>query len=97
MSGNLGSERRPRRERALADTTEDRQRDRTEGAKAACKRHGYLEGGQVARARDGHGAAHLKGACLKEVNPFFVFTSEPLGGPPGGGLFNFKLSSWPHP
>ena len=32
------------------------------GAKAACERRRYLEGGQVARDRDWHGAAHLKGA-----------------------------------
>src|SRR5260221_6908938 len=51
--------RRPGRE---ARPAEDRQRDRTEGAKAACEGCGYLEGGQVARDRDWHGAAHLKGA-----------------------------------
>src|SRR5262249_41219342 len=33
----------PRRERALADTTEDRQRDRAEGAKAACEGVGILK------------------------------------------------------
>ena len=33
-----------------------------EGAKAACEGCGYLEGGQVARDRDWHAAAHLKGA-----------------------------------
>src|SRR6516225_6109545 len=39
---------------------EDRQRDRAEGAKAACER--YLEGRQIARHRHWHGPAHLKGA-----------------------------------
>jgi hypothetical protein len=45
--------------------SEDRQRDRTEGAKAAREGRGYLEGGQVARARDWHGATHRKRASLK--------------------------------
>src|SRR6516162_8827170 len=44
-----------------ARPAEDRWRDRTEGAKAACERCGYLEGGEIARDRDWHGAAHLKG------------------------------------
>jgi len=35
---------------------------RTEGAKAACEGCGYLKAGQVARDRDWHGPAHLKGA-----------------------------------
>src|SRR5262249_16341098 len=35
-----------------------RRRDRTQGAKAACERCGYLEGGEMARARNWHGAAH---------------------------------------
>ena len=38
---------------------EDRQRDRTEGAKAAREGCGYFEGGQVAQHRDWHGSAHL--------------------------------------
>src|SRR5262249_20386385 len=45
-----------------ARPAENRQRDRTEGAKSACGGCGYLEGGQVARDRDWHSAAHLKGA-----------------------------------
>src|SRR5215472_17712700 len=32
------------------------------GAKAACEGHWYLEGGETARHRKWHGAAHLKGA-----------------------------------
>jgi len=40
---------------------ENRQRDRTEGAKATCKGRGDVEGSQVARHRDWHGAAHRKG------------------------------------
>jgi hypothetical protein len=51
-----------RRSRREARPTEDRQRDRTQGAKAACEGLGYLEGCQVARHRNWHGAAHLKGA-----------------------------------
>src|SRR6516225_7041708 len=39
-----------------------RPRDRTEGAKAAREGCGYFEGGQVARHRDWHGAAHLRRA-----------------------------------
>src|SRR5262245_58985850 len=50
----LGREARP---------TEDRQRDRAEGAEAACERCAYLEGGEIARHRNWHGPAHLKGAC----------------------------------
>jgi DNA invertase Pin-like site-specific DNA recombinase len=41
---------------------EDRQHDRTQGAKAACEGHGHLEGGQGARHRDWHGPAHRKRA-----------------------------------
>src|SRR5262249_55542010 len=41
---------------------EDRQCDRTEGSKAAREGCGYFEGGQVARHRDWHGAAHLRRA-----------------------------------
>src|SRR4029453_11232235 len=41
---------------------EDRQHDRTQGAKAAREGCGYFEGGQVARDRDWHGAAHLRRA-----------------------------------
>ena len=45
-----------------AQPTEDRQRDRAQGAKAACEGHGYPEGRQVARHRDWHGPAHRKRA-----------------------------------
>ena len=41
--------RRPWRE---AWPAQERQRDRAEGAKAACGGRGHLEGGQVARDRD---------------------------------------------
>src|SRR5262249_54392843 len=51
--GGAGREARP---------TEDRRRDRTEGSKAAREGCGYFEGGQVARHRDWHGAAHLRRA-----------------------------------
>src|SRR5262249_54445979 len=47
----------------------------TKGTKAACEGHRYLKGRQVARAWNWHGAAHRKGACLKEVAPFFVLVS----------------------
>ena len=51
--------RRPGRE---ARSAEDRQHDRTQGAKAACEGCWYLEGGQVARHRDWHGPAYRKRA-----------------------------------
>src|SRR6266446_1418260 len=51
-----------RRSGREARPAEDRQRDRTQGAKAACEGLGYLEGCQVARHRNWHGPAHLKGA-----------------------------------
>jgi DNA invertase Pin-like site-specific DNA recombinase len=41
---------------------EDRQRDRTEGAKAACEGCGYFKGGQVARDRNWYRSAQRKGA-----------------------------------
>jgi DNA invertase Pin-like site-specific DNA recombinase len=53
---------RPRRE---ARPAQDRQRDRADGAKAACERCGYLEGGEIARHRNWHGPAHLKRASNK--------------------------------
>src|SRR5262249_14485404 len=59
MKTGLKHGRRPGRE---ARPTEDSQRDRTEGAKAACEGYGYLEGRQIARAWDWHRPAHLKGA-----------------------------------
>ena len=45
-----------------ARPTEDRRRDRAEGAKAACEGYRHLEGGKVPRHRDWHGAAHLRRA-----------------------------------
>ena len=45
-------------EKLPARPTEDRRRDRAEGSKAAREGCGYFEGGQVARHRDWHGAAH---------------------------------------
>ena len=50
---------RPGRE---ARAAEDRQLDRTKGAKAACEGCGYFEGGQVARHWDWHGPAYRKRA-----------------------------------
>ena len=45
-----------------ARPAEDRPPDRTQGVKAAREGCGYFEGGQVARHRDWHGAAHLRRA-----------------------------------
>ena len=56
---------RCRRTGREARPAEDRQRNRTEGAEAACEGRGYLEGGQVARHWDWHGPAHLKGVWRK--------------------------------
>src|SRR6516162_3133931 len=80
-------------EKLPARPTEDRRRDRAEGAKAACEGYRHLEGGKVPRHRDWHGPAHRKGACLKELTPFFVFVAEPLGGP---GRGDFLVSDF-HP
>jgi len=55
-------------EKLPARPPEDRPRDRTEGAKAACEGRGHLEGGEVARDRDWHGATHRKGGWLKGVS-----------------------------
>jgi len=49
-------------EKLPARPTEDRRRDRAEGAKAACEGYRHLEGGKVPRHRDWHGAAHLRRA-----------------------------------
>src|SRR5262249_6430648 len=63
IAGQLGT---PGRARHRSETrpAEDRQRDRTEGAKAACERCGYLEGCQVARdwgrSRIGRGLAEMR-------------------------------------
>src|SRR5262249_5884325 len=54
-----------RRSRREARPAEDRQRNRTQGAKAACEGCGHLEGGEVARDRDWHGPSHLKRAWVK--------------------------------
>src|SRR5262249_55931499 len=48
----------------LASRAEDRQRDRTEGAKQACERLGGVAGCHVARDWEWHGAARLKGASM---------------------------------
>ena len=69
-----------------------------EGAKAACEGYGYLKGGEVARARDSHGAAHLKGAS-NEPERGAAMTSGPQRSPtvcygaldpPVGGTFHFE-------
>jgi hypothetical protein len=54
---------------------------------------GYLESSQVARDRDWHGAAHLKGAWLKKASPFCL-VAEPLCVAPGRG--DFSVSNF-HP
>jgi len=74
-SGPSGGEARP---------AEDRQRDRAEGAKAACEGCRYLEGCQVARAWDRHGAAHLKRAWVKgSTAVFFLSPGLSCVGTPG--------------
>src|SRR5260221_14033565 len=75
--------RRPGRE---ARPTEDRYRDRTKGAKAACEGCGYLEGGQVARDRDWHGSAHLKRASLKGHQELKLHLIAPGAKAPGWGV-----------
>ena len=59
-----------------ARPAEDRWRDRTEGAKAACEGCGHLEGGEVARDRDWHGPSHLKRAWLKAPHCHFAVVAE---------------------
>jgi len=50
--------------------------------KQLAKGVGILKVAKSLGSRDWHGAAHRKGACLKELTPpFFVFVAEPLGGP----------------
>ena len=87
-SGPSGGEARP---------AEDRQRDRAEGAKAACEGCGHLEGGEIARDRDWHGPAHLKGASNEPARGA-AMTSGPNSptvcydalDPPVGGTFYFE-------
>src|SRR6516165_6042762 len=75
---------------------EDRQRDRAEGAKAACERCGYLEGRQIARHRHWHGAAHRKRASDEPARGGAMTSGPQLtnsllrrAGPPGRGDFCF--------
>src|SRR5262245_51525019 len=84
-------------EKLPARPPEDRPRDRTEGAKAACEGCGHLEGGEVARDRDWHGPSHLKRAWLKASTAILVCRRAFMCGPPVGGLFGVKFSSRPHP
>src|SRR6516164_8084038 len=85
-------------EKLPARPPEDRPRDRTEGAKAAREGCGYFEGGQVARDRDWHGAAHLKRAWLKALTAILPLSPSFLCvAPRVGGLFGFKFSSRRHP
>src|SRR6516164_2356445 len=76
-------------EKLPARPPEDRPRDRTEGAKAACEGRGHLEGGEIARDRDWHGAAHRKGGWLKGVSSEAY--SGDVGVPPVGGTFWFQI------
>src|SRR5262249_15116715 len=77
---------------------EDRQRGRAEGAKAACERCGYLEGGQVARDWDWHGAANLKGASNEPARGAAMTSGPQLTktvcygalDPPVGGTLHFE-------
>ena len=82
--------------RREARPTEDRQRDRARGAKAACERCGYLEGRQIARHRHWHGAAHRKRASDEPARGGAMTSGPQLtnsllrrAGPPGRGDFCF--------
>src|SRR5262245_18405487 len=74
-------------EKLPARPPEDRPRDRTEGAKAACEGCGHLEGGEVARDRDWHGPSHLKRAWLKASTAILVCRRAFMCPPPGRGTF----------
>ena len=70
--------------------------DGTEGAKAAYEGLGYLEGCQVARDWDWHGAAHLKGASNEPARGAAMTSGPQLtkgllrrAWPPGRGDFPF--------
>src|SRR6516165_8522920 len=79
-------------EKLPARPPEDRPRDRTEGAKAAREGCGYFEGGQVARDRDWHGAAHLKRAWLKALTAILPLSPSFLCvAPRVGGTFWFQI------
>ena len=79
-------------EKLPARPPEDRPRDRTEGAKAAREGCGYFEGGQVARDRDWHGAAHLKRAWLKALSAILPLSPSFLCvAPRVGGTFWFQI------
>src|SRR5262249_22251851 len=89
---------RPRRE---ARPTEDRQRDRAEGAKAACLGCGYLEAGQSSRHRDWHRAAHLQRDWSKEgtasrraLSKIAVKRIGPKPKEGGTPFFYFPIHDW---
>ena len=75
-------------EKLPARPPEDRPRDRTEGAKAACEGRGHLEGGEVARDRDWHGPSHLKRAWLKASTAILPLSPSFLCVAPGRGDFS---------
>src|SRR5262249_33251575 len=52
---------------------------------------GHLEGGEVARDRDWHGAAHLKRAWLKASTAIFLCRRSFYVWPPVGGTFWFQI------
>src|SRR6516165_11422961 len=75
-----------------ARPSEDRQRGRTQGAKALCEGYLYLEGDQVARDRDWHGPSHLKRAWLKASTAILPLSPSFLCVAPGvGGSFWFQI------
>src|SRR5262249_30070114 len=84
--------------RREARPAEDRWRDRTEGAKAACEGRGHLEGGEVARDRDRHGPSHLKRAWLKALTAILPLSPSFLCVAPEWGDFlvsNFHPNAIP--
>src|SRR6516165_5305262 len=74
-----------------ARPSEDRQRGRTQGAKALCEGYLYLEGDQVARDRDWHGPSHLKRAWLKASTAILPLSPSFLCVAPGRGTFWFQI------
>src|SRR5262249_42188544 len=70
-----------------ARAQQERMRNRTQGAKAACEERGHLEGGEVARDRDWHGPSHLKRARLKASTAILPLSPSFYVWPPGRGDF----------
>jgi hypothetical protein len=62
-----------------------------EGAKAACERCGYLEAGEIARHRNWHGPAHLKGASNEPARGGAMTSGPGALDPPVGGLSILRI------